>query len=375
MQGKDKDMNFQLYIPTRIVSGDNCLQKHAELLRLGRHALLVTGKTSARRSGVLDDLIPILTEAGIYVTVFDQITENPLLETCYAGGQLAARCGADFVIGIGGGSPIDAAKAIASFAANPQMQMLDLFEAEKRVRPSLPIVAIPTTAGTGTEANPYSIMTLPDHERKKTYSAPDSWARVAFLDPKYTATLSVAYTLSTALDAFAHALESYLSPKSTDLSEMMALYAARKIWRVIGDEPAVYDMDMRRELMAAACAAGIAISVTGTGFPHPLGYSITMLDGVPHGAACALFDGDYLEYNERTDIGREKLARFYNYIGADGETLKKALPRLSGVKLSFTEEESDRRVRLISGAKNYVNSPYVLSVEEMYEIYRKHFLK
>ena len=168
MQGKDKDMNFQLYIPTRIVSGDNCLQKHAELLRLGRHALLVTGKMSARRSGVLDDLIPILTGAGIYVTVFDQITENPLLETCYAGGHLAARCGADFVIGIGGGSPLDAAKAIASFAANPQMQMLDLFEAEKRVRPSLPIVAIPTTAGTGTEANPYSIMTLPDHERKKT---------------------------------------------------------------------------------------------------------------------------------------------------------------------------------------------------------------
>ena len=368
-------MNFQLYIPTRILGGEHCLRNNAELLRLGKHALLVTGKTSARKSGVLDDLIPLLTQAGIFVTVFDQITENPLLETCYAGGQLAARCGADFVIGIGGGSPIDAAKAIASFAANPQMQPMDLFEAEKRANPSLPIIAIPTTAGTGTEGNPYSIMTLPDRERKKTYSAPDSWAKLAFLDPRYTATLSVTYTLSTALDAFAHALESFLSPKSTDISEMLALYAARKIWRVIGGAPAVYTMEMRHELMAAACAAGIAISVTGTGFPHPLGYSITMLDGIPHGAACALFDGDYLEYNERTDAGREKLARFYNYIGTDGATLKKALPRLSGVKLRFTEEEIDRRVKLISGAKNYVNSPYVLSVDEMYEIYRKHFLK
>ena len=122
-------------------------------------------------------------------------------------------------------------------------------------------------------------------------------------------------------------------------------------------------------------AAGIAISITGTGFPHPLGYSITMLDGVPHGAACALFDGDYLEVNERTDVGREKLSRFYAALGVEGKVLKEALPRLSGVKLSFTEEEIDRRVKLISGAKNYVNSPYVLSVEEMYELYRKHFAK
>ena len=156
---------------------------------------------------------------------------------------------------------------------------------------------------------------------------------------------------------------------------MMALYAARKIWAVIGDAPAIYTMEMRHELMAAACAAGIAISITGTGFPHPMGYSITMLDDVPHGAACALFDGDYLEVNERTEVGREKLARFYAYLGVKGKVLKEALPRLSGVKLRFTEEEIDRRVKLISGAKNYVNSPYVLSVDEMYELYRKHFLK
>ncbi len=368
-------MSFQLYIPTHIVGGEHCLREHAELLRQGRHALLVTGKTSARKSGVLDDLIPLLTQAGIYVTIFDQITANPLLETCYEGGRTAARCGADFVIGIGGGSPIDAAKAIACFAANPAMEPMDLFEPEKRIHPALPILAIPTTAGTGTEANPYSIMTLPDRERKKTYSAPEAWARVAFLDPRYTASLSAPNTMSTALDAFAHALESYLSPKANEVSQMMALYAARKIWGVIGGEPGAYTMEMRRDLMDAACAAGIAISITGTGFPHPMGYSITLLDGVPHGFACALFGGDYLAYNERTEEGREKLTRFYETVGVDGEALKAALPRLSGVKLRFTEKQIARRVKLISGAKNYQNSPYVLSVEEMYDIYRKHFLK
>ena len=366
-------MKFNLHIPTRIVSGEGCLKENAGLLALGKHALIVTGKTSARKCGALDDLLPLLAQADIYTVIFDRITENPRLETCYEGGQLAARMGADFVIGIGGGSPIDAAKAIASFAANPTMSPGDLFDASRRQNPSLPIVAIPTTAGTGSEANPYSVMTLPGGEHKKTYSAPDSWAKVAFLDPRYTATLPVPTTRSTALDAFAHALESFLSPKSTDVSEMMALYAARKIWAVIGNDPAVYNMEMRRELMAAACAAGIAISITGTGFPHPLGYSVTLLDNVPHGAACALFGGDYIEYNSREEKGRERIERFCAAIGTDPKTLAETLPRLSGVKLSFTEEEIDRRVKLISGAKNYVNSPYVLSVEEMYEIYRKHF--
>lgn len=368
-------MNFRIHFPTQIFSGEHCLRDNESLLHLGKHALLVTGKTSARKSGVLDDLLPLLTRAGICATIFDEITENPLLETCYRGGQLAARCGADFVIGIGGGSPIDAAKAIAAFAANPAIGPLDLFEAEKRTAHSLPIIAIPTTAGTGTEANPYSIMTLPDRERKKTFNSPDSWAKVAFLDPRYTASLSASYTMSTALDAFAHALESYLSPKSTDFSEMMALYAAKKIWGVIGKEPAVYTMDMRRDLMEAACAAGIAISVTGTGFPHPLGYSITMLDGIPHGFACALFDGDFIAYNQRTEVGSTRIDALCAHIGTDAETLKAALPRLSGVKLAFTEEEIDYRVKLICGAKNYVNSPYVLSVDEMYDIYRSHFLK
>ena len=181
--------------------------------------------------------------------------------------------------------------------------------------------------------------------------------------------------MSTALDAFAHALESYLSPKSTEISEMMALYAAAHIWDIIKDDPEEYNEGMHESLLCASCAAGIAISVTGTGFPHPLGYSITMLDGIPHGAACAIFDGDYIEYNMRSPLGKEKLQRFANHLGTDLATLTNTLPSLSGVELSFNEEEIAQRVELILDAKNYTNSPYVLSKEEIYDIYRKHFLK
>ena len=368
-------MNFSFNLPVRIVSGFDCIQKNAPLLCLGECALIVTGKNGAKKSGALDDVISALAENGIRYSVFDEITENPPIETCFDGGRMAADIGADFIIGIGGGSAIDAAKAIAAFAANQQISPMEIFEPEKRILPSLPIVAVPTTSGTGSEANPYSVLTLPSGEKKKTFSAPDSWAKVAFLDGRYTTSLSKVQTLSTALDAFAHALESYISPKSTEISEMMALYAAEIIWDTIKDDPKEYSEEMHDKLLCASCAAGIAISITGTGFPHPLGYSITMLDGIPHGAACAVFDGDYIEYNMRSPEGKKKLLKFAKRLDTDIITIAKRIPELSGVNLTFTEEEIKKRVALVIDAKNYTNSPYVISESEMIDIYKKHFLK
>lgn len=367
-------MNFSINLPVRIISGADCIKKNADALAMGERALIVTGKNGAKKSGALDDVISIFDERGISYELFDCITENPPLSTCFEGGRLAADIGADFIVGIGGGSAIDAAKAIAAFASNQQITMDDLFNPAKRVIPSLPLAAIPTTSGTGTEANPYSVLSLPDGERKKTFSASDSWPKVAFLDPRYTFTLSNEQTLSTALDAFAHALESYLSPKSTEFSGMLALYSASIIWHIIKDDPDEYNHSMHEKLLCASCAAGIAISVTGTGFPHPLGYSLTMLDGIPHGRACAIFDGDYINYNRKTVPGAERLARFAEHIGADLDELARTLPALAKVELSFSEEEINKRVDLISSAKNYTNSPYVISEEEMREIYRSHFL-
>lgn len=367
-------MNFSFNLPVRIVSGPDCIQKNASLLSIGHSALIVTGKNGAKKSGALDDVIAALAAHGIEYTVFDKITENPPIETCFDGGRLAADVGADFIIGIGGGSALDAAKAIAAFAANQQISALEIFDPEKRRLPSLPIIAVPTTSGTGSEANPYSVLSLLGGEKKKTFTAPDSWPKVAFLDGRYTYSLSREQTLSTALDAFAHALESYLSPKSTEISSMMAFYASSHIWDIIKDDPEEYTEFMHDRLMCASCAAGIAISITGTGFPHPLGYSITMLDGIPHGAACAVFEGDYIEYNMRSPMGKIKLLEFAEAHETTVDTLIKRLPELSGVKLSFTEEEISKRVELIADAKNYTNSPYVISKEEMYDIYRKHFL-
>lgn len=368
-------MKFSLDIPVRIISGRGCIGANRNALRLGKNAAIVCGKHGAAFSGALGDVTSALDALGMKYEIFDGALPNPPLTSAYDIGCRAAACHADLVIGIGGGSAMDTAKAVAAFAANPGIAPEELYTPAALTAEPLPLVLVPTTAGTGSEANPYSVLTLPDGRHKKTYAGRGAWARVAFVDPAYTASMGRNGTISTALDAMAHAMESYLSPKSDALSRMLALYAGRAIWDVISEYPDSYTDEMRDALAYASCAAGAAISITGTGFPHPLGYSLTLLDGIPHGRACAVFHGDYIEYNQKTPEGAALIAEFAAGIGTKPRLLAEYLPALAAVELHFTEAEIAERVDLIKGAKNYVNSPYVLSDEEKLEIYRKHFGK
>lgn len=156
-------MSYDFYMPTQIVSqdessADSCVKTHSSLFALGKKAVVVCGKHSARACGALDDVESVLKKLGIDYIIYDKVTENPPVSTCYAGGQAAIEAGCDFVIGIGGGSPLDASKAVAVYAANPDFAPDDAFS--DKIRAALPIIAIPTTAGTGSEVNPYSVMTL-----------------------------------------------------------------------------------------------------------------------------------------------------------------------------------------------------------------------
>lgn len=368
------DMNFDINIPVRILSGDGCIAANPGKLAMGKRAFIVCGGRGARASGALGDVEEILGAAETEYTVFDKITENPPLEICHEGGQAAHTFAADYVIGIGGGSSLDAAKAVAAFAANPDISPTDIFVNGKRRNRSLPLVLIPTTAGTGSEANAYSVLTLPGGRNKKTFTSPDSWAKYAFLDPKYTMSMPHYGTISCALDAFAHGIESYLSPRSTGFSSSLAMFAMKGIWEVLTAYPENFTYEMREALLYASCAAGIAISITGTGFPHPLGYSLTMLAGIPHGAACAIFEGDFIEFNERTEEGARRMSEIYSALSTTSKIMKEYLPALSGVDVKLTGEQIREYVGLVKGAGNYTNSPYVINESEMHEIYERHFL-
>lgn len=370
------------YMPTEILFGEGALARAEKHLDKISRVVIVTGKNSAKLCGALDDVTRLLERRGIEYTQFDKVEENPKLSTCFEGGKLAHDFGAELIVGIGGGSPLDAAKAVAAFAADPTLEKLELFKRESVS--VLPMILIPTTAGTGSEVNNYSVLTLDDEQIKKTFKSRNSYARAAVLDPRYTYSLPAGSTVSTALDAFCHCLESYLSPKSTDISMMLALYGAKKLWAALNalesDIAALERTNdttvrtLRSELMAAACAGGIAINTTGTGFPHPLGYSLTLYSGVPHGRACACFTGEYIKYNMKNELGAKRLRTLAAALETTPEAIACKIPDIAQVKLKLTPDMQHEYIERVKGAANYANSPYVISYEEMTEIYSRLFV-
>ncbi len=372
-------MSFDFRMPTEIISGENTVKNNAARFALGKKCLIVTGKHSAKASGALDDVTSVLDLLGIEYMQYDKIMENPLVSVCFEGGKTAHEFGADFIVAIGGGSPLDASKAIAAYAANPELSPLDIYTAE--LKPSLPIIAIPTTAGTGSEVNYYSVLTLDGKNVKKTFKSPYSYPKYAILDPKYTESLGLNYTVSTALDAFCHCVESYLSPRATEISRMFAVMGARKLYGALAKMEYVMDGDgvleelkpYRYELLTGSCAGGIAINTAGTGFNHPLGYNLTLYYGVPHGRACGAFMEEYFTYNSRVTEGKALIEDFCRQLGDEPATVAANIKKWSAVDVTLTDDEIELYLNNVSGAGNYANSPYVINRDEMKEIYVRLF--
>lgn len=211
--------NFHYFMPTDCYFGRGCVAEHKEAMaKLGKKAMVVTGKTSAKRNGAQQDITDALDSLDIAWILFDEIEENPSVETVERAAKLAIAEGVEFFIGIGGGSPMDSSKAIATMAAHPEQGTDALWNAENK---ALPVVAVPTTAGTGSEVTQYAIVTL-HAKRTKSSIAAHIFATVAFLDPKYMDTLPARTTNNTAVDALTHLVESYLSAKATAVSREIA---------------------------------------------------------------------------------------------------------------------------------------------------------
>ncbi len=358
------------HIPTQIVSGSNCLLSSADdIQKLGfRRVYVVTSRTAGQRSGALDDVRALCERLRMPMEVFDQIGQNPAIEDCQAAGRRAGDFGADCLIGIGGGSPLDAAKAAAAFAVRPDMPMMELFAWENA--PTLPLLAIPTTAGTGSEVNAISVLTVDGGDRKQTFKTPQNFPRMAFLDPRYTAALPRQFALSTALDALCHAVESYLTPFSTPVTEALTLRAARDAWATIhalasGD----LDEDGRLRMLEAACMAGMAIQHTGTGMPHPMGYALSLHHGLPHGAACALFLPAHLEMLKQAVPGRVEavLAALETDLGGLSDTVA----GLHGFRDVLTEAQMAHYVETVAAAPNLRTGHVKVPPPAMMALYRQ----
>ena len=307
-------MTLNSYMPVKLITGEGCVRENAKAIgQLGRTCLIVTGKHSAKACGALQDVTDTLEQNGQDWLLFDEIGQNPKLTDCMMAAEKAIAAGADFVLGIGGGSALDAAKCIAVLAANPGMTQTQLYAFDWANAP-LKMVAVGTTAGTGSEVTKVAVITTPDG-RKKSFHHEAIYPVLALGDPRYTQSMSPMVTCSTMVDALAHCAESFFSRAANHISRMYAVEGIRlllPVFRMIAAHGCGnLDYDTREKLYCASIYGGLAINVTGTCFPHTMGYLLTETYGVPHGTACAVFQRDFYEYNKTVvpELAEEYLAR------------------------------------------------------------------
>jgi alcohol dehydrogenase len=288
----------------------------------GRAAVIVTDRGLAG-TAVVASVAGVLAASGIPVTVFSGVHANPTTGDVAAGADmvaaLAAGGGRPAVVAVGGGSSIDAAKGIAVAAVNPERGR-DLDYRRTFAEPALPLVAVPTTAGTGTETNAFGVITDPATRRKFYVGGATSLPAAAILDPELTASLPPGATAATGMDALVHALESCMSRRANPWAEGIALQAIRMIAahlpRAVADGA---DREARSQMLLASHLAGVAMASTGLGLCHAIGHGLGGRFGIAHGVALTIVLPGVLRFN--LPACRERLAAVAFALGA-GDTAR-----------------------------------------------------
>lgn len=336
-------MNMNFFVNTRLITGVDCVKNNAERLgSYGDRCLIVTGASSAKKCGALDDVTEALDLTGVKYEIYDKICQNPTVESCFEAGKIASDFKADFILGIGGGSPLDASKAIAVVAANPDITEENLYAMNWAEQP-LPVVAVGTTAGTGSEVTSVAVITN-SKGFKKSFRNDLSYPVLSLGDPKYTLSLSDSFTRSTAVDALAHCVESFFNRSANDISKIYAVAGIRKLLKIfdkiMSESTDSLTIEDREELYNASILGGLAIAITGTAFPHALGYFLTENYGIAHGTACAVFINEFIDYN--ADVKPELTKEFFDEIRVDTDSFKTAVKKITpsiDVKLSDSDIE------------------------------------
>ena len=365
---------MKLYMPTKVYNEKGCVRQHSqELAALGTKALLVTGKHSSRVNGSLQDVKDALNREQVPYVVFDGIEENPSVETVMRATALGLLEKVDFVIGIGGGSPMDASKAIALMIANPEKKADFLYETDAAVKQAankaLTVAAVPTTAGTGSEVTPYAILTNHEKQTKKSIASPCLFPTYALLDAKYTKNLGLATTVNTAIDSLSHSVEGMMSKRANIMADVIAKEAVKIIASTFDDLiSGELTEDDREKLLYASMLGGVVISQTKTTAVHAMGYSLTYFKNIDHGRANGLLLGEFTKYIERND--KDRVKEILSCMNLDSaEEFKNILAKILGDKEKFEKEELELYAEIAQNAGGTLNSMFVPSKDEILQIY------
>jgi alcohol dehydrogenase class IV len=269
----------------------------SEIQRLGGSKVMIVADKGVVQAGLLRPIMAGLDGAVEVVGVFDEVPANSSVAVVERAAALAGECGADMLVAVGGGSPIDTAKCMRILMKYGG-ELLDYQGYNILEEALVPMLAIPTTAGTGSEVTNWAVILDEEQDLKIAFSSPFLVPEVAVLDPEMTRTLPPRITAATGLDALTHAIESYVSSDSNPLSDALALYAIESIQRHL--RTAVKngaDMEARSAMLIASCMAGVAFNNGFVGAVHALAHTIGGKYHVHHGTANAIFLPHVMHFN------------------------------------------------------------------------------
>jgi len=295
---------FTFHLPTRILFGKSRIKElSVSLDKRYDRILLVTDSVVEEKSGAVDKVCEQLQ--GRAVERFTGVEENPSFQVIENGAVVARECDAQLVVGIGGGSPMDAAKGI-SVLTTDDGDMRDFMRGKPLGIDPLPVVCIPTTSGTGSEVTPYAVFT--DHEAgtKGGFSHPKIFPVLSVVDPELTYSMPPSVVVNTGLDVLTHSIEAYLSTESFPLNDVVAVESIGSVLQHLPDAAAKKETAMDR-MAYASMLGGVAITHGGTILLHIMGYPLTIHHAIPHGLANAILLPAFLRFMKEHSTVKDRV--------------------------------------------------------------------
>ena len=380
---------FDYFSPTEIVFGCGRVKEAGKFASsYGKNALLVTRPGSSKSAVFYKKVKESLIEAGMNVAHFDGVIPNPTVDTVSAGAKIARDSNSDVVIGFGGGSAMDTAKAIAVEAAHEGTSWDYLHYTDGPTEKTLPIICIGTTAGTGSQTTPCAVITNSKTKDKSAIWHKNIFPKVAIVDPEMTLTMPANVTAQTGFDAFCHNFEAYLSVNCNPMAEVMALDAIKRIIEYL---PKALkngnDIEARSQMSWADTLGGLAISTSGVTLPHGLGMQIGgHCPHVSHGQALAAQYPEFTRFTYKSAVEKfAKVGRIFDSAlinETDDNAAEKCCGEIDrflqkiglwiGFKdLNVTMEDIREIADCGQVLGDYKNNPRVASIDEMYDLLAK----
>jgi len=372
-------------VATRLVFGSNSRAVlPAELSRLQAKRPLLLSDAGLRQAGILGTIADILSGAGVPFAVFDEVEANPSIETVERALALYCNHGCDSILALGGGSPIDTAKALGVLVTNAGT-VRDFVGLNTFSNPLPPLLAIPTTVGTGSEGTNFAVITDHAAHKKVVIGNPLLAPAVAILDPELTLSLPPKLIASTGLDALTHAVESYLTTVASDFTDAVGLHAVRLIARHIEDAvKPERDVRTMGHMLHASCLGGLAFSYGRTALVHGMAHPLGAYYDVPHGMANSILLPYVMEFNRPACEGRlADLGRAMGYASStmpDGEaadvfvqgvtalSARVGIPKLLS-EVGVTDEFVSQMAIDAAASGNAKVNPRIPTVDEVIAIY------